>query len=245
MSTSISGIGGSSGMMHGARQRPDREKMAEELFAKLDTSAQGYLSKSDLQSALDKVSASSSSSSSSSSSVDTLFSQLDTDGDGKVTKQEFTDTLKKVAEQLDDQAMRSRMSAGMPPPPPPPDGDGGDSGFTKEQLTSQLSEIGSSDSTRSALLTKIVENFDQADTNSDGKVSFQEAMAYDQSTSTASTSASTTTSSASSATDSASSAASADLERTVAMQIMKLMQAYNIGNGEGGGSLLSTLSALA
>lgn len=248
--SSISSIGSNSAsMMQGMRPRPDATKMAEELFSKLDSSGQGSLSKADFQSALDSTA----STSTASSDVDDLFSQLDTDSDGSVTKQEFTDALKQLSDQMDQQFESMRMQQAMQGggaggmggmPPPPPDG-GDDSGFTQEELSSQLSEIGSSDSTRSTMISNIVDNFDEADTDSDGKVSFKEAMAFDQSTST-----STATSSSSSSSSSTSSSTDANTvsstERKTMMQIMQLMQAYNIGN-DGGGSnnLLSRLSVSA
>jgi len=262
--SSINSVGSNgSWMMQGVRQRPDAAKMAEDLFARLDTSGQGYISKTDLQSAMTSTASSSSATSSSStalsSNVDTLFSQLDSNGDGKVTKQEFADTLKKLAEQLDNQFMSIRMNGGIQgdgagggmsgmrgmPPPPPPDGGangGQDAGFTKDQLTSQLSEMGSSDSGRSTLVSSIIDNFDKADTNSDGKVSFREAMAFDQIDSASSSSTTSTTSSSSSN----SSASNTDLNAKVMMQIMKLMQAYNIGNDQSQtNNLLTTLSVSA
>lgn len=63
----------------------------------------------------------------------------------------------------------------MPPPPPVERRERVPAirGFTKDELTSQLSDIGSSDSTRSSLISNIINNFDEADTDSDGKVSFQ------------------------------------------------------------------------
>lgn len=240
MSSSIGSIGSS----YSTTMQSMRTKMADSLFSKLDTSGQGYLTKTDLQAALDNVS-SSSTSSSTTSSVDDLFSKLDTDSDGKVTKQEFSDTLQKVAEQLDNQAMSMRMSGGMngmggmPPPPSSPDGNN-DSGFTKDELTSQLSDIGSSDSKRSALISNIAGNFDKADTDGDGEVSFKEAMAFDQSTSSSSSSTSSSTS-----TDASPSTSSSDLEAKLLAQIMKLMQAYGLGNDETRNSLLSTLSVTA
>jgi len=256
--SSISSLGSTSSsmsMMHGMR-RPDPAKMADNLFSKLDTSGQGYLTKADLQTAMDNVSSSSSSSSSSTtSSVDDLFSKLDTNSDGKVTKQEFSDTLKKVAEQFDNQAMSMRMNGGMQgggmgggmsgmggmPPPPPTGGDGDGGGLTKSQLTTAAKETSSFDSTASSSLTNLVNNFDKADTDGDGKVSFKEAMAYDQSTSSSSS-----TTSASSSTDANSSASNNDLETKLLSQIMKLMQAYGIGGDQtSGSSLLSTLSVTA
>jgi Ca2+-binding EF-hand superfamily protein len=182
--SSLSSTTSSMSMMHSMR-RPDPAKMAEDLFSKLDTSGQGYLQLSDLQAAYDSISTSSSSSTSSStdsSSVSDLFSQLDSNSDGKVTKDEFSSSMSKLAQQLDDQFQSSRMQqgmegmmGGMPPPP------ANDTGFTKDELTSQLSEIGSSDSSRSTLISSIVENFDKADSNGDGKVNASEAMAYAQS----------------------------------------------------------------
>ena len=249
--TSISGISNSSAMMQGmsgmrAMQRPDPAQMAENLFTQLDTSGQGYLQKADLQSALDKLS-SSASSTSDSSNVDELFASLDADSDGKVTKNEFTDGLKKLQDSLEQQFQDGRMQMAMQAdgmngmggmPPPPPAQGGNDEGFTKDELSSQLKETGSSDSSRSSLISSIVQNFDKADTNSDGKVSFQEAMAYQQS----STSSSTSQQSAASSEDSttASSASSAgNSEAKVMMQIMKLMHAYMANNSASTSSTLS------
>jgi Ca2+-binding EF-hand superfamily protein len=257
--SSISSVGGNSSMMMQGMQgmrgmkRPDPAEMAENLFSKLDTSGQGYIEKVDLQSAFDKVS-SNTNTSSFTSSVDDMFSQLDTDSNGKVTKEEFTSSLKKLSDELDQQFQSGRMQeamqmggmgegmGGMPPPGGmPPGGNGG--GMTKDQLTSAAKEIGSSDSTASSSLTNLVNNFDEADADGDGKVSFQEAMAYQQSSS--STSGTTATSSISSTpstgTTTASSSAS-DTEAKVKMQIMKLMHAYMADNSS---ALSSTLSVSA
>ncbi len=229
-------------MMQGMRQRPDAAKMAENLFSQLDTSGQGYIQKTGLQAAFDKVS-SASDASSSTTNVDELFSALDTDGNGKVTKQEFTDVLTKLQTELEQQSQDSRMQAaiqdsglggmnstgGMPPPPPPP---GGGPSLSKDELTSMIDQIGTSDS-QSNMMSDIVQNFDQADTDGDGKVSFQEANAFQQSSNSSSNSAVSASSSSSS-------------EAKVMMNIMKLMQAYNIGNDQNQLSgLMSTLSVSA
>ena len=171
----------------------------ETLFSQLDTTGKGYLEKSDLSTAFSQIS-SSSTSSSNSASVDDVFAKLDSDSDGKVTEDELSSGLDALASELDAQFNQMRMSGAMPPPPPPPSDS--DTGFTQDELESQLSEIDSSDSQRSDLLNKIVANFDTADTNSDGKVSFAEAQAYDQSTSSTASSASSTSTTASSSTDS-------------------------------------------
>jgi len=55
----------------------------------------GYIEKSDLESALGKVSQSGSTSSSSSTSADDMFSKMDSDGNGKVTKKKCRRLYKK------------------------------------------------------------------------------------------------------------------------------------------------------
>lgn len=256
----ISGISGNNRMMMqgmGGMKRPDPTQMADKLFSKLDSSGQGYIQKSDLQAAFDKISSSSSSSSSGTlSSVDDLFLKLDTNSDGKVTKQEFSDTLKKVADQLDNQFMSMRMSGGMQgggmssmmgmPPGGmmggmPPGGDSG--GLTKDQLTSMSNDIGSSDSTASSSIKSLINNFDKVDTDGDGKVSLKEAMAYKVKM------ASSDSVSSSSSTSTTSSTSGNDLNAKILSQITKLMQAYDIGSDQssqsGIGSLLSTISVSA
>lgn len=195
--------------------------LANKLFTQLDTKNQGYIEQSDLASAFSKIS-------DSSTDVEDIFSQMDSDSDGKVTKDEMTTALQQVADELDSQFNSMRMQGGgqggpggmggMPPPPPPEN----DAGFTKEELTSQLEEIGDTDSKRSELISSVIENFEEADSDSDGKVSFQETMAYDQSTqsSSSTTTSSTDSSSASSSTSTA--------ENDVMMKIMQLMHAYQI-----------------
>lgn len=252
-------------------QRPDPSQMASKLFAKLDTKNQGYIEKSDLQSALSEIGGSTADT----SSVDDVFSQLDADSNGQVTKDEFSTAMKKVSDALDSQFNAMRMNGfggqggqgeqggmggaaaagGMPPPPPGgqggpggPGGSGGnDSGFTKDELSSQLSETGSTDSQRSALISKVVSNFDKADSDEDGKVSFKEAMAYDQSTKTSSTSStsSTTSSSDSSSSDTTSSSGTSS-DALLMKTIMDLAKAYgNFGQQQSQSAFSSLLSVSA
>jgi hypothetical protein len=156
------------------------------MFSKLDTSNKGYINKSDLQSAFSKLSGSDGS-----PSVDDVFKQLDENGDDKVTKEEMTTSLQKIADQLDSQFQSSRMQAGgrqggsgdMPPGGMAPLGGADNAGMTKDQLTQMPKEGGSN-----SKLDDLVQNFDKADTNHDGKVSMTEAMAYDKSSSTSSSS---------------------------------------------------------
>lgn len=238
----MNGISGMSGA--GWMQRPDPSQMASKLFSKLDTGNNGYLEQSDLQSALDKIGGGDGSS----DSVSQLFSKLDGDGDGKITKDEMTESFKKLSDQLDEQFNTMRMQGGMQggmgamggmppgPPPGPPPGGAGNAGFSKEELQTQLDEIGTSDSERSSVISNIVKNFDEADSDGDGKVSLQEAMAYrdkqaDGSEATGSAQAGSTTSADNS-------------ERKLMMQLMKLVHAYG-DSGDGSATLSSLLNTEA
>jgi Ca2+-binding EF-hand superfamily protein len=206
-----------------------------QLFAKLDTKSQGYLEKSDLVSAFSKIA-----SDSSSSMAEDVFAALDSDSDGKVTESEFSTTLTKLQEELDSQFNQMRLQGhggqgpqgmgGMPPPPPPQN----DAGFTKDELSSQLEEIGSSDSERSSFIANVVENFEAADADGDGKVTFAEAQAYNSSTESSSdTSASST------------GTASTNSDAQVMFKIMQLMHAYGSFNDNGSESGLSSLLSVS
>lgn len=220
-----------SGISSGASQ------FASALFSKIDTRQQGYISQDDLTTAFSLVDQARGKR----SDIDAaeVFKQFDSDSDGKVTKDEFSTAIENLAAQLDQQLMSSRMGGaggpggegGMPPPPPKDD-----AGFTKDQLSSQLEEIGSSDSKRSELLNKIVSNFDKADTDGDGKVSFKEAMAYDKSTKT----------SDSSSTDTSSANAQANSEAQLMAKILQLAHAYgNFGSEQNSAAVASLLSTQA
>ena len=148
------------------------------------------------------------------------------------------DRMQKLAESLDSQFDEMRMQAGMPPPPPPAESD---AGFTEEELTDQLAEIGSTDSARASLISNVVNNFDAADTNEDGKVSFQEAIAYDKANPTSSSSAATDSTSSTDSTTSATSVASSDkTDAQVFRQLMELLRTY----GESDDSTKNLLSTL-
>lgn len=113
----------------------------------------------------------------------------------------------------------------MPPPPPE-----NDARFTQEELESQLDETGSTDSQRSDFISNIVENFAAADADSDGKVSFAEAQAYNESAGQ----------------DSATSSQSANSsDAEIMMQIMKLIHAYGSSEQSEDSSLSSLLSVSA
>jgi Ca2+-binding EF-hand superfamily protein len=197
-------------------QKPDASQLIEGLFTKLDTKNQGYVDKSELETALSAVNTSSSTDQT--SKADALFVALDSDGDGKVTKDEFSAGMQSLADQLMSQLHQSMR--GMGPPPPPPT-DGADEGLTKDQLT-EMAASGDAGSKGSAMLSNLVANFDAADTDENGKVSAQEAMAYARSQQAAT---SDTASSVASSGD-ASGSASGKVDDSVLMQFLKLIQVY-------------------
>ncbi|MFT3734871.1 MAG: EF-hand domain-containing protein [Rhodocyclaceae bacterium] len=221
---------GSSGMMPPpprGGQRPDAAKMAEDLFSQIDTKGQGYIEKTDLQSALGSTG--------DTSSVNELFSQLDGDSDGEVTQSEMQSAFESLSQALDSQAMGMRMQQGGMPPPPPP---GDDKGFSKDELTSMASETSSTDSKRSEFMSKIAANFDEADADGDGKVTAREAMAWEQSQQTSSATSTTTDSNSTTATTE-----SADSQARMFKQLMELMHAY--GQKESATGSTSSLSVVA
>jgi Ca2+-binding EF-hand superfamily protein len=209
------------------------------LFSKLDTKNQGYIEKSDLQSAIEGLS--STESTSGTASVDDVFSTLDTDGDGKVTQSEMSTSLQNLLDELQSQFSGARMGGsggpggmgGMPPPPPP---EGEDEGFTQEELTAMAEEIGSGDSKRSSLMSSIAANFEEADSDGNGKVNREEAMAFEQTLQAASASSTESTS------ESASTSQNKNAEALVMLRIMQLMQTYGAFEQDGASS--STTSAL-
>jgi Ca2+-binding EF-hand superfamily protein len=208
---------------------------ASSLFSKLDTNSQGYLQKSDLESAFSAITGNSDS-----SNADDVFDKLDINSDGKVTEDEMATALKSLFSNRTSGAGMQEGGPGGPGGAPPPPRGGNDAGFTKDELSSQLQEIGSSDSKRSSLISNIIENFDAADTDKDGKVSMQEAMAYDKANQTSSTASTQTVSD--SATSNVDSNGTEDL---ITKQIMKLLSAYQVFENESSSSNGSGLSISA
>ena len=94
-------------------RRPDPSKLAEQAFSKLDVGNKGFLDKTDLTSAFEKIGAANPNASTSTpaTQVDEIIKSLDSSGDGKITKQEFSDGLSRVAEQLDQQFNAQRFAA--------------------------------------------------------------------------------------------------------------------------------------
>lgn len=160
------------------------------VFQKLDTQQKGYLEQADFSAALSKLQQSADDDQSAA-----WFSQLDADQDGKLTSDEFSTS---VSEQLYNAQGKFGMPGsasqgipkGMPPMGPPP---GEDEGKTVDELSAMVEELSSTDSKAAAGLQAIIDQFDSADANKDGKVTMQEAQALQQQSQT--TTASTTTAS--------------------------------------------------
>lgn len=218
-----------SAALHGMRsmQKPDPAKMAEDLFSKLDTKNQGYLEKADLSAVLSKISGSGDSSGS--TSADEMFAKLDGDGDGEVTKSEMSATFEQIASQLDGPFPRMRMQGQGGDMPPP--GDQQDEGLSKDQLTSMLEDAGSTDSKKTDILTQLVNNFDAADSNGDGKITRDEARSYNEKSTS-------NTSNTSVATSSSQSANTSDMQ--FMKKMMELMRAYGGFNSDSQSSSFST-----
>lgn len=209
-------------------RRPDASRLSADLFSALDTTSKGYLEQSDFETAFGTLSIDSSDA----ASAEEVFAALDADSDGKLTQDEMSSSLQKLADELDGQFHRMRMEQGglgamngMPPPPPP---EGEDQGYTQDELGSMASEIGSTDSALAGLMSSLAENFDQADSDGDGRVTASEARAYEEAQNGASAAA-------------GSSNASSD--GLVLKRIMELAASYGAGDFAGAASSLLSVTA--
>ena len=151
-------------------------QITSNIFSQLDTSNQGTIDATSLSKALNG---------SSDDEVSDLVSSMDTDGDSKISKSELSKGIENLFSQLQNASQQTGGAQGMPPPggaggPPPPRSEGEeDSGLTQDQMQEMASST--DDSKLSELLNNVASNFEAADTNGDGKVTQQEAMAYQQS----------------------------------------------------------------
>lgn len=151
------------------RTPPTQEQIksqASDLFSKLDSSNKGYLDQADFSAALQSLATDSSDDQSSQ-----WFSQLDGDADGKLTSEEFSSA---VSEQLYNARGGMAPMPGMRPPPPKEQ----DGGKSVDELTQLLDEVKTTDSAIAADLQRLIDQFDSADADQDGKVSHDEAMAF-------------------------------------------------------------------
>lgn len=109
-----------------------------------------------------------------------------------------------------------------------------DEGLTADQMTEIASKTGDSD--LASLMKTLASNFEAADANGDGKVTHDEAMAYQEQNQA--TGATTTASTSSSSSASA-------LDENVVKQIMQLVQTYSGQSSSKAQSSLGTVSIAA
>lgn len=152
-------------------------QMTDKIFSKLDTGNQGYIDATTLSGKLSDTS---------DDQLNDFISSLDSDGDSKITKSELSQGIENLFSQLQNASQQANGAQNRPPPPPggmggppPPKGDDEDEGLTKDQMSEIASSTG--DTKLSAALSNVAENFEAADTNQDGKVTQQEAQAYQES----------------------------------------------------------------
>jgi hypothetical protein len=132
----------------------------EDAFKKIDSTNKGYITESDLASAIVQLSPEgmSLSQADAQSVAKEAFTKMDANVDGKVTIGEFKDAGPKNAPNGGPPGGRH---SGPPPGPPPGGGSGGPAG------------------TRGAAASSSAQDYDPADINQDGTVSQSERVAYD------------------------------------------------------------------
>lgn len=140
---------------------------AEALLTSMDSDSSGSIDSAEFSSAALALSISDE------SAISSAFTAMDSDGDGSVSFDELNSTLAQMSS--------SSAAGSMPPPPPPSSSSEHDTGLSEEEMTSLLKEVSSTDDPLADLLSSVVENFDAADADGDGKVTFAEAMSYRQS----------------------------------------------------------------
>lgn len=135
------------------------------------------------------------------------FDTADTDGDDKVTMQE---------------AMAYKQStddgSNMPPPPGAMAGPKPDNGITAEELTALLESTDQADSEMAANIQSLIDNFDTADADGDGKVTMQEARSFRESQRTESSSLASQVSTSSDSSES--------ISKLLSRTMQQLMETY-------------------
>lgn len=131
----------------------------EEAFKAIDSTNKGFITESDLASAIVQISpeAMSLSKADAQSMAKEVFAKMDANADGKVTGSEFKDAAPK---RPPPGGASGGRPSGPPSGPPPGGGPGGPAGGQESAASSSSS------------------SYDAADTNQDGAVSDQERLAY-------------------------------------------------------------------
>lgn len=163
----------SSSMMSGKNEMAT--KFAEALLTSMDSDSSGSIDSVEFSDAALALSGSSDS-----SSIADAFSALDEDQNGALSLNELSSAMESTMSQEGTMA-----AGGRPPPPPPPppqesSSDSQESSYTEEELSALSDTTATTNSVLSSLYETLSNNFDAADSNADGTVSTQEAMAYQE-----------------------------------------------------------------
>jgi len=161
---------------YGTRPQLSKDQLTEaanNLFGKLDSQNKGYLEQSDFSSLLSGLQ-----NDDASAKSEELFSSLDSDGDGQLTSSEFSDNFSNLL-------YSAQGTMGPMGPRPAPEQD---SGKSKEELTALLEELQQEGEKSTEGLQSLLDNFDTADADGDGKVTMQEAKSFRESQQTESSS---------------------------------------------------------
>lgn len=140
------------------------------LFGQLDSQNKGYLEQNDFSSLLSGLQ-----NEQAQNKSEELFSSLDSDGDGQLTSTEFSDNFSNLL-------YSAQGTMGHRPLPPQ------DSGKSKDELTALLEDVEQQDEKAAEGLQSLLDNFDTADADGDGKVTMQEAKSFRESQQTESSS---------------------------------------------------------
>lgn len=162
----------SSSMMSGKNEMAT--KFAEALLTSMDSDSSGSIDSVEFSDAALALSGSSDS-----SSIADAFSALDEDQNGALSLNELSSAMESTMSQEGTMA-----AGGRPPPPPRPpqesSSDSQESSYTEEELSALSDTTATTSSVLSSLYETLSNNFDAADSNADGTVSTQEAMAYQE-----------------------------------------------------------------
>ena len=249
ISTITSGVGEIGSKLYGAasaitRDYQERTETLDRVFSSLDTEGKGYLDADDFATAfaalgLDDSTAADSDGNLTLPGVEDVVAALDLDGDGKVSSDDLSEGMRSLTDSLSAlqgraETWSSEALAGVPPPPSSADPS---TGFTQEELSRQwetLSASGATEDDGAALLASLLNQFDTADSDGDGRVSGAEAMSFSQTLGSGETENAAETAQTATTADGTASA-SAGSELLVMRRIMQLMNAY--GSAESSESL--------
>lgn len=209
--------------------------MSQDLFSSLDSDKSSGVDATEFSDAA-KALASKLGTTNSDDKTTKAFGSLDSNQDGTITQDELTSGVSAMF-----QAAMQQATGSMPPPPP----EGGkghhgkhkeDKGLTQEELTSISSDMATKDPQRASFMAKIAENFDAADSDKNGRVTRDEAMAYGEENNLLGGSSSQQQSSTTSN--------SADTKTSFEqLMLSKLIASYTQNSSSGTSSLLSSVSA--